>query len=319
MCGKPLISIITLTYKTFDSIFENIQSVLNQDYPNIEYIIADDGSENFPEDKIREFVNQNAKYNLKNFVILHKKENQGTVRNANGAYKLAKGIYLFPLSGDDMFYKNNVVSRIVHEFENRNCDMLITSRLVINDENKPVYFLPHFRERKKIYNFKTAKEQYSALVSERFYDMASGSVMYVNKKLFEQMGCFDESYCLWEDAPFLAKYMWKRKVEFAYDIVSIYYKMGGVSSGGQNPLMKKDCIHYNQSDRVRHFAELDKFTKAQIDYINQRYKCKNFGDVVLLYFRHPLVFISKNLYKLERKLNAQIDRKLISKMEKKDI
>ena len=39
---RPLISVITLTYKNYDRLFQTIKSVIIQDYPNIEYIISDD-------------------------------------------------------------------------------------------------------------------------------------------------------------------------------------------------------------------------------------------------------------------------------------
>ena len=39
---KPLVSVVTITYRKFEYIYDTIDSVLNQDYDNIEYIISDD-------------------------------------------------------------------------------------------------------------------------------------------------------------------------------------------------------------------------------------------------------------------------------------
>lgn len=54
--GNPVVTVVTLSYKKFDYIFHAIDSVLSQTYPYIEYIIADDGSPNFPMDEIEEYV-----------------------------------------------------------------------------------------------------------------------------------------------------------------------------------------------------------------------------------------------------------------------
>ena len=40
----PLVTIITPVYNRADLVDKTIRSVLDQDYPNIEYILLDDGS-----------------------------------------------------------------------------------------------------------------------------------------------------------------------------------------------------------------------------------------------------------------------------------
>ena len=57
----PLVTIVTETYKNFDYLEENIKSVLSQTYAPIEYIIADDGSGNFPLDKVKKIIKQRLK------------------------------------------------------------------------------------------------------------------------------------------------------------------------------------------------------------------------------------------------------------------
>ena len=51
--NQLLVSIITATYKKFDRLIDSINSVIAQDYSNIEYIITDDGSDDFPYSRIK--------------------------------------------------------------------------------------------------------------------------------------------------------------------------------------------------------------------------------------------------------------------------
>ena len=44
-----LISVVVITYREFSYIYETIDSILQQDYPNIEIVITDDASLDFPE------------------------------------------------------------------------------------------------------------------------------------------------------------------------------------------------------------------------------------------------------------------------------
>ena len=60
----PLVTVITLSYNNEQYIFEAINSVLKQTYPNIEYIISDDGSVEFPESSIQELLTEGYRGNI---------------------------------------------------------------------------------------------------------------------------------------------------------------------------------------------------------------------------------------------------------------
>jgi len=55
---KPLISIITVSYNAIDVIEKTILSVINQTYPNIEYIIIDGGSTDGTVDIIKKYTDK---------------------------------------------------------------------------------------------------------------------------------------------------------------------------------------------------------------------------------------------------------------------
>lgn len=51
--NKPLFSVVVLVYRHYEHLKTAVNSVLEQDYENIELIISDDGSPNFPAKKSR--------------------------------------------------------------------------------------------------------------------------------------------------------------------------------------------------------------------------------------------------------------------------
>ena len=127
--SQPLVSVIVLTYKKFDNIEENLSSILEQDYSNMEIIIQDDGSPNFPLQRIEDFF---MAHNISVYKIEHNEINLGTVRNYNHAMDISNGEIIIPLSQDDRFYDSHCVSDIVGFFQNSNYCICTAQRVGSN-------------------------------------------------------------------------------------------------------------------------------------------------------------------------------------------
>ena len=253
------VSIITLAYNSMDTIYQTIESVLMQDYASIEIVIADDCSSNFDADGIRDYIEKNKKDNIVNSQVYQNAENSGTVKNLNNAIKNCSGEIIMNLSADDMFYDEHIVSRVVSEFRESGCNCLVTRRAAYKDDpEKPLYLIPSDFEIKKIKRFETPEQEYVALFIGKFYNMASGSVFYYRKEYIEKMGYFDESYRLWEDGPFFAKsILADGMIHYNYDIISIRYRLGGISTGNTHPALYQDMIRFVkmglQDEHIRGF------------------------------------------------------------------
>lgn len=282
--SMPIITIITATYKNFDKVFDTIKSVFEQNYSNIEYIICDDGSDNFPQKEIDDYIENNKSKNIKNISIFHSVTNRGTVKNLNNAYKKSKGEYIINLSCGDVFYSNDVVSKIYRVFIDKKSDVVVTSRILYKDNYKSICLLPHYEDRKKILKFDTSLKQYVAFITSQSYHMASGSAMHFSRKILEKYNFFDERFVLWEDGPFLSKYLWHGKIEFAYDIISLWYECGGVSTGHlkkMSPLLKDDTYKFFSEDVFNNFHDLSYFVRRKIRFNSRRVKSKNIYDKLI--------------------------------------
>lgn len=111
----PLVSIVTPTYNQAEYLAETIDSVLAQDYQNIEYIVLDDGSTDHTRDVLR-------KYDGKLRWESH--ENMGQAKTLNKGWSISSGEIIAYLSSDDCLQKN-AVSEAIKAFS-ENPDIIVT-------------------------------------------------------------------------------------------------------------------------------------------------------------------------------------------------
>ena len=93
MNNNPLISIVTVSYNAVKDIEKTILSVLNQTYPNIEYIIIDGGSTDGTLDIIKKYEDKISYWVSEHDKGIYDAMNKGIVK--------ANGDYLFFLGADD--------------------------------------------------------------------------------------------------------------------------------------------------------------------------------------------------------------------------
>lgn len=91
----PLVTVITVTYNSAKYVRDAIESVLYQNYSNIEYIIGDDCSTDDTWDIIGEYQDERIK-------AYRNPSNMREYPNRNKALSMASGKYVLFIDGDDM-------------------------------------------------------------------------------------------------------------------------------------------------------------------------------------------------------------------------
>lgn len=115
---EKCISIIVPVYNVEKYIKQCLDSIVHQDYNNIEILVIDDGSEDKTGTICDEYALQDRRIK-----VVHKK-NGGVSSARNAGLKLASGEYIAFVDGDDTVEKN-IYSRCMSDFEKNDVDIVV--------------------------------------------------------------------------------------------------------------------------------------------------------------------------------------------------
>lgn len=118
MENYPVISVITVVYNGIAAIKKTIHSVLNQNYPNIDYVIIDGASKDGTQEIIKAYESKLGYYISEPDCGIYDAMNKGI--------SAAKGDWIMFMNCGDFFYSDSVLSEIfVHYSANiKNADVI---------------------------------------------------------------------------------------------------------------------------------------------------------------------------------------------------
>lgn len=100
---KPWVSVICTCYNHEEYIEQALDSVVNQDYPNVELIVIDNGSTDRSAERITKFVSSHSAVKF-----IANSTNLGLNRAFNQGLALANGRYVIDLSADDVLLPDRI-------------------------------------------------------------------------------------------------------------------------------------------------------------------------------------------------------------------
>ena len=109
MENNPLISVVTVCYNAAAVLEETMLSVLNQTYPNVEYIVIDGGSTDGTVDIIKKYAHRLAYW--------VSEPDKGIYDAMNKAIVAATGQYINFMNAGDKFYDENAISEVVSQLD----------------------------------------------------------------------------------------------------------------------------------------------------------------------------------------------------------
>ena len=212
------ISVIIPTYNRKHLISRAIKSVINQSFKPFEIIIVDDGSD----DGTYEFINQFFRE-----IKLIRQSNNGVSSARNLGIKNAKGNWIAFLDSDDEWFSKK----------------LELQKKAIDHSDK--YLISHTNEiwiRNGVRVNQMKKHQkYGGYIFEKSLDICriSPSSVLINRKIFEDIGKFDETLKICEDYDFWLRISSKYPVLFLDELLIKKY-------GGHKDQLSKNTIGIEQ-------------------------------------------------------------------------
>lgn len=271
-----LLSIIVLSYNSGDMLYETLDSILEQDYPNIEIVICDDASPDFSKDDVEKYMEDHQKENISNAQIIINSENAGTVRNLNNGIRAAKGVYIKAIAGDDQMASPDVCSAQIQYLEQHPKTNFVVGNIIECDgDMNPVTasgFLVDsdqdniFRRRKPLLRY-IVKDNPKAL---------STQAMCFRAQFFKEEGLYDDEFLLIEDLPMAVKIVEHEK-RIGYINKPCVKHRGKVGVSTSNNAFNKGKIKY--------YKDLEKYYRLSLKpvedavgktYVDMRHKVCQF-------------------------------------------
>lgn len=205
------VSIITVSYNSIKTINETISSVLNQTYPNIEYIIIDGVSNDGTLDIVNSFNNRITK--------IISEPDKGIYDAMNKGIKIATGDIIGILNSDDLYVHNKIIEEIASEFLNDNCLDILYGDLVYVDK----------------YDTSVVKRKWvSCPYYINFFE--NGNVpphpsLFVKKEIYNEIGLFNTSLKFAADYEFMLR-LFKKNIYVSkyYNKILVKMRLGGATN-----------------------------------------------------------------------------------------
>ncbi len=208
------VSLITATFNSERTLYHTIQSVFNQTYPDIEYIIVDGLSK----DNTINIVKEHESSFGKRLKWISEKD-KGIYDAMNKGIEMATGDVIGILNSDDFFTANNVVQNVVKLFEN---------------DIDAVYGDIHFVRSNEL---NTCVRYYSSKIFKRslmrYGFMPAHPTFYCRKSCFEKYGLYKTDYKICADFDLLLRFIFVHHISIKYlplDMVTM--RLGGASTSG---------------------------------------------------------------------------------------
>jgi glycosyltransferase involved in cell wall biosynthesis len=204
------ITIITVCYNSAATIEKTIQSVANQTFTNIEYIIVDGNSKDGTLDIIKKHKDKITQW--------ISEPDKGLYDAMNKGIAMATGDIVGILNSDDTFFSNTIMSEIA-DFHIKNAIDASVGNIVQHKEDGKVV---------RVY---TSRNWHPEKLKIGF--MPPHPALFIKKEIFDTHGNYDLGFTIGADYELITRFFLKNNISWRYSgITTTAMLVGGLSSSG---------------------------------------------------------------------------------------
>jgi glycosyltransferase involved in cell wall biosynthesis len=204
------VSIITVCYNSEKYIKTAIESVLSQDYDDIECIIVDGASTDNTKEIIKSFGDKIS--------IFISETDKGIYDAMNKGIKLATGDIIGTLNSDDLYDNNQVISEVVDKLKNSSSEILYGNLYYVKKENTDSI----------VRTWQTDK-----FISGSFKKgwHPAHPTLFVKREVYTKFGLFNLDYHLAADFELMLRFLEKYKLSNIYlNKPMVKMRLGGATN-----------------------------------------------------------------------------------------
>jgi glycosyltransferase involved in cell wall biosynthesis len=218
---QPLVSLITVVYNCEQYVEEAVKSVLNQTYPNIEYIVVDGASIDLTLEIIDNYRDE--------IDVLISEPDRGIYDAMNKGLRLSTGEIVGFVNADDSLYPDAIEKVVAAFHDSKNPDYVYGIVDRINKQGKVI------GQTKPI-----SEEQMN---SKRFQEMPfAHPACFISKHVYNTIGVFDLKFAISADYDFILRMMEHEFIGHPVEIIIARFREGG-RSGGLKTFMETLKVH----------------------------------------------------------------------------
>lgn len=212
------VSIITTAYNSGATIRQTIESVLSQDYRDIEYIIIDGASTDHTMLIVSEYGNRIS--------CVVSEPDAGIYDAMNKGIRMATGDIIGILNSDDVYADDRVLADVVQCFESAKVDAVFAGLCFVKPDNLDAVV--------RIWK----GSAYSSGAFRRGWHPAHPT-FFVKRMVYERFGIFDLSFSVSADFELMLRLIEKHRIPtYFLDRIIVKMRMGGLSTGSLKNILK---------------------------------------------------------------------------------